>query len=415
MPESNQSAFCRRLMASRLITAEQLAAARAVVGADDRQLALHLVRTGLLTVFQARQIRAGASGFTVGRYVVVDRLGHGSNSLVFKARDLVRPGHYVALKTLNTQSLHHGDEALARFRREIAIVRQLDHPNVVRALDVLETRKDVYLVLEFVDGLDLASLVRQGGPLPVPEAVAFTVQAARGLAYAHGQGVIHRDLKPGNLLRNSAGVVKLSDLGLARYTIREPDAQLTLQGVFLGTPEFMAPEQAEDANAADPRSDLYGLGATLFHLLTGELPVDGNTYLHRLKYLLTAPPRPLASVRPDVPAGLAAVVDRLRARRPEDRPASAAEAITLLEPFAARPGAAEPGQWDGRRKAALVLEVLQGRLNAVEACRRHGLTAAEFENWRKRFLEGAKRALETAVPVSPPHDVRARTSQRREL
>jgi serine/threonine-protein kinase len=397
MTQGIPAGFSQRLLTSRLITAEQLAAARAVVGPNDRQLALHLVRTGLLTPFQARQLRAGASGFTVGRYVVVDRLGRGGNSIVFKARDLARPGHFVALKTLDAQNLHHGEDALARFRREIAIVRCLDHPNIVRALDVLETRTDVYLVLEFVPGCDLATLVRQSGPLPAADAVAYAVQAAQGLAYAHGRGVIHRDLKPGNLLRSPDGVIKLTDLGLARFTTRQPDADLTLKGVCLGTPEFMAPEQAEDANAVGPRSDLYGLGATLFHLLTAQLPVDGNTYMHRLKQLLTSPPRPLAAVRPDVPAGLAAVVDRLRARNPADRPASAEEAIALLKPFAARPADEDPERWSGRRKAALVLEVLQGRTTAAEACRRYGLAAEELEGWRKRFLKGAEQALDAAV------------------
>src|SRR5262249_20716461 len=148
-----------------------------------------------------------------------------------------------------------------------------------------------------VEGRDLAAVVRERGPLPVAEAVGYALQAARGLAYAHGIGVVHRDLKPANLLLTKEGVVQLSDLGLARFCNEGPQADVTLRGECLGTPEFMPPEQAEDASRADVRSDLYSLGATLFFLLTGQLPVRGGNYLHVLQQLLTQPPRPLAGVR----------------------------------------------------------------------------------------------------------------------
>jgi serine/threonine-protein kinase len=397
-----QTPFSKHLLISGLVSPQQLAAARLVVGQDDRQLALHLVREGILTPFQARQLRAGTTGFTIGKYVVVDRLGRGGNSIVFKARHRLVPGRFVALKTLNTRSLHNGAEALVRFRREIEIVTRLDHPNVVRAHDVIETRTGLYLVLEFVEGSDLASLVRQRGPLPIAEAVGYAVQAAHGLAYAHAQGVIHRDLKPGNLLRTNDGVVKLSDLGLARLTTCESDVDLTTKGMCLGTPEFMAPEQVEDASRADSRSDLYGLGATLFHLLTAQLPVDGNSYMHRLKQLLTVPPRPLASARPDVPPKLTAIVDGLRARDPNDRPACAADAIALLEPFARWPAGENAHFWDGHRKAMLVLKVLRGQTSAATACQVHGLALEELERWGQCFLEGAEWALESAAQAKGP-------------
>jgi serine/threonine-protein kinase len=387
------TSFADRLAASRLVTEEQLAAARAAAG-DDEALPEYLVRQGLLTRFQARQLRAGATVFQIGKYVVLDCIGRGGTGVVFKARHTLMPHRFVALKTIDARDLHRGDEALARFRREIDIVARLEHPNVVRAYDVLQTRMHTYLVLEYIDGQDLGTLVRERGPLPVAEGVGYAIQAAHGLAYAHRCGIIHRDLKPANLLLTSGGVVKLSDLGLARFHIRQPDAELTLKGICMGTPEFMAPEQGEDATRADTRSDLYSLGATIFHLLTGELPFSGSSYVHRLQQLLTTPPRPLAQALPDVPPGLAAVVDRLRSRDPADRPASADEAIALLEPFARPAGEDDPGQWDGRRKAALVLEVLQGRLTAAEACTHYGLAASEFDRWRQRFLTGAEQALD---------------------
>jgi eukaryotic-like serine/threonine-protein kinase len=389
-----QSPFSRRLITSRLLTPDQLAEARAAAGDDDHELALYLVRTGLLSPFQARQVRAGQTIFHVDKYVIVDIIGRGGNSIVFKARHQHMAQRYFALKTLDTTSLHHTDAALARFRREIDIVARLDHPNIVRAHDVVQTRKHLYLVLEYVEGCDLGTLVKERGPLPVTEAVHYAVQAARALAYAHGRGVVHRDVKPANLLRTADGVVKLTDLGLARFRHREPDPEMTIRGLCLGTPEFMAPEQAEDASKADARSDLFSLGATLFHLLTAQLPVTGSTYLHCLKQLLTTPPRPLADARPDVPEELAVVVDRLRERDPALRPASAAEAITLLEPFARKPVLDDPQTWDGRRKAGLVLTVLRGQATVADVCTRHGLTVEEFERWQQRFLEGAEQALE---------------------
>jgi serine/threonine-protein kinase len=394
METKTPTTFVERLLASRLLDPEQVEAARQATGGDEMALARYLVEQDLMTRFQVRQLHAGASGFRVDKYVVLDCLGRGGNGVVFKARHALLPQRCVALKTLDNRDLHRGEEALARFRREIDILSRLDHPNVVRALDVIATRTQLYLVLEFIEGRDLAGLVRQRGPLPIPEAVGYAVQAARGLAYAHRQGVVHRDIKPANLLLTRDGVVKLSDLGLARLSEQGTEADLTMRDICLGTPEFMAPEQAEDAASADRRSDLYSLGATLFHLLTAQLPVSGNSYLHCLQRLLMAPPRPLAEARPDVPAQLAAVVDRMRARDPDDRPQSAEMAIALLEPFARPPLVEEPRQWEGRRKAALVLEILQGRSNAAEVCARWGLSADELQRWQQCFLAGAEQALD---------------------
>jgi serine/threonine protein kinase len=394
METKTHTTFLERLHASRLLEEDQVAAAQQAAGGDEMALARYFVEQGLLTRFQVRQLHAGASGFRVDKYIVLDCLGRGGNGVVFKARHSLMAQRFVALKTLDNRDLHRGEEALARFRREIDIVARLDHPNVVRALDVISTRTQLYLVLEYIEGRDLASVVRERGPLPVAEAVGYAVQAARGLAYAHRMGVVHRDLKPANLLLTGDGIVKLSDLGLARVFNQEPDAELTMRGVCLGTPEFMAPEQAEDASQADARSDLYSLGATLFHLLTGQLPVNGNSYFHCLQRLLMAPPRPLAEARPDVPPGLARVVDRLRARNPAERPQTAEEAIAVLEPYASPPAVEDPRAWEGLRKAALVLEVLQGKTRAADVSAHWGLSAEELQRWQQCFLAGAAEALD---------------------
>lgn len=398
MSSRNPSTFLRALRVSRLLSPDQIAEACAAVGDDEPHLSRALVQQGLLTRFQARQLRLGATRFHVDKYVVVDYLGRGGNSIVYKARHTLLPNRMVALKTLDIRSVHRGDELLARFRSEVDIVSRLDHPNVVRAYDVLQKRSQLYLVLEFIDGCDLGKLVSQIGPLPIGDAVGYTLQSARALAYAHRCGIIHRDVKPANLLLARNGVVKLADLGLARALTNEPDLDGAAWGYCLGTPEFMAPEQAENAQEVDVRCDLYSLGSTLYHLLTGELPVQGGSYLHKLQHLLTVPARPLQEVRPDVPTELAMVVDRLRSRSPAARPSSAEEVINLLEPYAHETRVDDPREWEGRHKAAVVMEVLLGRSTVSEVCQRHGLEISEFEVWRKRFLEGAAQALDPGAP-----------------
>lgn len=389
--------FLQRLQASRLLDADRIDAAVSVVGQDEKALSAYLLREGLLTRFQVRQLFAGATSFHVDKYIVLDCLGRGGTGIVYKARHSLMPNRYVALKTVDWQDLHRSDEALARFRREIDIVTRLDHPNVVRAFDVIHTRTQLYLVLEYVEGRDLASLVKERGKLPVVEAVGYAVQAARGLAYAHRCGIVHRDVKPGNLLLTRDGVVKLSDLGMARRHAQDDATDLTMKGIWLGTPEFMAPEQAEDAGMADARSDIYSLGATLFHLLTAELPINGSSQFHCLTKLLMHPPRPLRDALPEVPTDLAAVVDRLRARDPQKRPATADEAAALLEPFTRKPAvttAPVPVRWDGRQKAEVVMELLTGRIETAEACHRYAISAEELERWEQAFVEGGIQALD---------------------
>lgn len=398
MSQALSSSFASRLLANHLLSEEQLRRAVAVAGEDDQKLADHLMREGLLTRFQARQLRAGSVSLSVGNYVVVDFIGRGGSGIVLKACHRLMPGRYVALKTMEMRSLHASTDMLARFRQEIQIVSQLDHPNVVRALDVIETRRQIFLVLEYVSGRDLGKLVADKGPLPVAEAVQYIIHAARGLSYAHQKGIVHRDLKPTNLLLTEEKVVKIADMGLARFFANQTSTDLTAKGLAIGTPEYMAPEQAEDATSADPRSDLYSLGATLFHLLTGTPSVEGSSYFHKLQRLLAAPPRPLAEVRPDMPARLAQAVDQLRARRPEDRPQSAEEAIAWLEPFSPAetpPAVTKP---DPRQVADAVLRVLRGQEPVASAVAALGLTATELEEYQRLFIEGGRRALDPNQP-----------------
>jgi serine/threonine-protein kinase len=398
MKTRKAQSFLQRLAASRLIEPTRLAQIRTALGDDESAVADSCVRHGLLTRFQVHHLQLGGRHFHVDKYIVVDYLGRGSNSLIFKARHTWWPSRFVALKAFDDRNLHRSPDALARFRREIDILGQLEHPNIVRALDVVHTRRQIYLVLELIAGRDLASVVQQRGPLPVGEAVGYAIQAALGLACAHEHGIVHRDLKPANLLLTCDGIVKVADLGLARFLEAGPSTELTLKGRCLGTPEFMAPEQAEDATEADVRSDIYSLGATLFYLLTAELPLEGSNSAQRLQRLLTAPPRSLLQARPDAPAALVQIVDAMRARLPQKRPGTATEVIDLLRPFARRGAVAEPPRWHNQSRAALIVSILRGEMDLPEAAARHGLATEVLERWRLRFLEGAEQALDPALP-----------------
>lgn len=384
-----------RLLSSCLVSKSLLQETVKAVGEDDQSIIRKLIEQGVLTRFQGRQMLAGSTSLMVGKYVVVDCLGRGGNGIVLKAKHQLMANRFVALKTVDRSNLHQGEEAQARFRREIDILAQLDHPHIVRALDVIETRSQTYLVLEFVDGIDLGRQVAQYGPIPLAKAVKYTLQTAMALSYAHKKGIIHRDVKPTNLLVNQDDMVKLADLGLARFTTNEPSAELTMKGLAIGTPEFMAPEQAENAMLVGPLSDVYSLGATLFHLLTGSLPLQGSSYLHKLQQLLMLPPRPLQDIMPSAPAELARIVDRMRARKPEDRPASCDEVIALLQPFATESSVDiqipdEPNLPD---LANMVMQIFRGKLEIPDAAKQFDISENDVRETIRKFVEGGRLAL----------------------
>ena len=181
----------------------------------------------------------------------------------------------VAIKVLPTDRLRD-PRAVARFQREVEAVGRLGHPNIVQALDANELDGRHLLVTEFVDGVDLSRLVRSGGPLPIPDACEIVRQAALGLQHAHAHDLVHRDVKPSNLMLNSAGIVKLLDLGLARLRPEMPvEADVTTSGQIMGSADYMSPAQCLDARDVDARADIYSLGCTLYFLLAGRAPFSG--------------------------------------------------------------------------------------------------------------------------------------------
>src|SRR5262245_45095285 len=349
MPVDSAAALVTALRDSRILGPAQLDEAARLLAPrfpDPRALARHLIERDWLTPFQVNQLFQGrGADLVLGPYVLLERLGEGGMGQVFKARHRLLD-RVVALKVIKRDRLQ-SDDAIRRFEREIHAAAKLSHPNIVAAYDADEVGQTHFFAMEYVEGTDLGKLVKEAGPLPVGQACDYVRQAALGLQHAFERGLVHRDIKPSNLLvtrsapKSSAGsgsgpgpVVKILDMGLAR--LQGPDghaATLTQVQTVLGTPDYMAPEQARNARAADIRADLYSLGCTLYYLLTGQPPFPGEVPMEKLLKHWLEEPRPVEQLRPEVPPALGAVVRRLMAKRPEDRYQTPAELAVALVPF----------------------------------------------------------------------------------
>ena len=335
--------FLQNLSESGLLSPQEIEKSLQDVGgaatdADGTTLAQLLVTSGRLTAFQAAGIcERRYAELLIGNYEVLDRIGAGGMGTVYKARHR-RMKRVVGVKVL-ARNLGQTPSFVQRFQREVEAVARLTHPNIVMAFDADEAEVGQFLVMEFVDGRDLATEVGTLGPMSIDEAADCILQAARAMDYAHGQGVVHRDIKPANLMRDISGVVKVADLGLARLSQSaggqsDPASQLTQAGGIMGTADFMAPEQAVDSTTIDQRADIYSLGCTLHFLLTGQAPFVGATLVEILLKHRDAAIPSLCQVRQGVPPELDGIFQRMMAKKSSDRFQSMSEVVQALESIA---------------------------------------------------------------------------------
>jgi serine/threonine protein kinase len=313
------------------------AGVRAAGGVTLDRLGELAVETGLLTRFQVREVLAGRGDqLTLRSYRLIEKLGSGGTSDVFLGVHL-GTGERRAVKMLAAGRMHD-PVARRRLEREALTAATLNHPNIVRVheFNCDSRRHPPYLVMEYVDGVSLQAAVALTGTFSAEAAAECGRQVACGLQHAWAARLVHRDIKPANLLLDRTGRVKVLDLGIVRWT---EEAGLTKAGKdgrqFLGTVDYLAPEQAVDCSAVDCRADVYSLGATLYFLLAGHPPFTDGTPSRRLLRKQSETPRPIHTLRPDVPTDLSEVIARMLARRPDERFQTPDDAAAALAPFVA--------------------------------------------------------------------------------
>jgi serine/threonine protein kinase len=368
----DQSTFERCALASGLLSAAQLDEARASVPRSkdglpapgtppsEQRLAERLVELGHLNAWQAKQLLEGRTKFNLGPYLMIDWLGKGGTGQVFKARD-EKFGRIVAVKVLPHEKTT--PEAIANFTHEIRAMASLNHPKLVAALDAGQDGSVYYLVAEFVPGMNLHRLVRENGPLSMSAAASIIMQVAEGLEYAHAKGIIHRDVKPGNVLVAPDGDVKLSDLGFAGPLIGalEMDPRY---GKIVGTMDYLSPDQIRDPRDPTPAWDIYSLGCTLYYAVTGRVPFHGGNAGDKAFAHVNLRPFPPRRLNPQLTEEFAQVMADMMAKDPKKRIASAKEAILRLRPFL--PGAPATESVAEEPPSSLKTEILKAIPNEVQ-------------------------------------------------
>ena len=284
-----------------------------------------------------------------GRFTIETRLGAGAFGTVYKARDEVL-GRTVAIKTIRLEALaasaDAGDPTLTRFRREAQVSAQLRHPNILTVYDVGEAEGVSYLAMEFLDGSSLDKLLELERRLSPTRAASIGTQVAQALAHAHRAGVVHRDVKPANIIIEDVGRVKVTDFGIARAACA--DAQSTATAGLLGTPAYMSPEQAR-GDDLDGRSDIFSLGAVLYEMLTGKRAFRGDSITGLIFKVITEQPVPVRNLAADVPEGVEAIVLRALSKSREERYQDAEELVRALRAFVP-PGRDLAGATPGGRR-----------------------------------------------------------------
>ncbi len=315
---------------------------------SNEELAAALVKQELLTQWQADKLLAGKhKGFRLGKYKLLGHIGKGGMSQVYLAEHTLMK-RKVAIKVL-PQNRVKDSTYLERFRIEARAAAKLDDPNIVRVYDFDQDGNNHYLVMEYVEGKDLHIHVKENGPLDYNTAADYIAQVARGLSHAHEMGLVHRDIKPANCLLDKKGTVKLLDMGLARLVGDEASLTLDNNENVLGTADYLAPEQALNSHSADTRADIYGLGCTLYYLLTGHPPFQDGTISERLlKHQVEEAPS-IFNDRPDAPPTLVNICTRMMAKKAEDRYQTASDVVERLSDWLADRGV---DSGSGKKKSA---------------------------------------------------------------
>ena len=337
-----QSLFTKSALLSGLVTENQIreavcalvetgrSSASRIDEVTDRELVDELISRGLVTNYQSDQLRAGRNKLTLGNYVITDWIGQGGMGQVFKGIHQVM-GRIVAIKVLPLNKTT--ENTVDSFMREIRTQARLDHPNLVRAHDAGKDGNVHYLVVEYVPGTDLRRLVRSRGKLSIQQAASIIRQAAEGLDYAHQQHLIHRDVKPGNILVTPEGVAKVSDLGLAAFMAEgENDPR---HGKIVGTADYLSPEQIQNPRDITKASDIYSLGCTLYYAVTGKVPFPGGTAKNKAKRHLEETPWHPRRFNEEISDEFVDLIADMMEKSPTNRIQSAGEVAARLEPWSA--------------------------------------------------------------------------------
>lgn len=322
-------AFLRSVLRSGLLDRATLQTELRAVPLDQRSdadvLAEHLIKIGKLTRFQAHKLLKGASvGLVLGPFHILAPIAKGGMGTVYLARD-TRSDHMIALKVLPPRRAREEERLLARFRREMEMCQRVAHPHLAWTCEVGVCQGVYYIAMEYIPGKSLFRLVADEGPLPVPRAARLFAEVASALDHAHARGLIHRDLKPSNIIVTPNDHAQLLDLGLALMEGEDAHREIIGgQGYVVGTMDYIAPEQADNAALADARSDLYGLGGTLYYALTGRPPFPGGSALEKIQRHRDEDPEPVPNFNTNVPPAFIGLMRKLMAKNPDKRPASAA-------------------------------------------------------------------------------------------
>ncbi|QDU59830.1 Serine/threonine-protein kinase PknB [Planctomycetes bacterium Pan216] len=332
----NASDLIPLLERSRLLDAQSLRQVRERLTKTDKkppEIMAELVKDGTVTKFQADQLLAGRhKGFFVGKYKILNLIGSGGMGRVYLAEHTIMR-RQVALKVL-PKTKGEDKSAILRFQREARAVAALNHPNIVQAYDIDEDAGLHYIVMEFVAGYSVQEIIRNDGPIGWEKATEYICQSCAGLQHAHEAGLVHRDIKPGNLLVDSQGSVKLLDLGLAVFFEEKDKDSITraFDENVLGTADYLAPEQALDSHNVDIRADIYSLAGTYYFMLTGQPPFPDGTIAQKLLWHQSKDPRPIKELVPDLPDPLVEVFNRMMSKKAADRYQTPQDVIEALRP-----------------------------------------------------------------------------------